>query len=336
VLDVLTHRNVGDRVKVGKFFAQGGYVGSTILPLGSDRVAHAGQIVAIVLADSFEAARDGAHRLAIDYAEETPAATFDSAGVQEVVARDASKTHHDPAVGDAERAFAAAPVKIDAHYATPTQHHNPIELFSTVCAWSGKKLTIWESSQNVGGFKNGVAEQLGIDPDDVQVISPFVGGGFGSRGSLTQRTALIAFAARKLNRPVKLVATRDQGFTIATYRAETRHRIRIAADQSGKLQALTHEGWEVTSRPDPYMVAGTEASVRLYACPNVASNVTLCTPIAARRVSCDRRPRCRTCSRSRAPWTSSRSSWGSIRSSCGASTTPPRSRSRACPTPAAR
>src|SRR5436853_581552 len=89
------------------------------------------------------------------------------------------------------------------------------------------------------------------------------------------RTALIAVAARRLNRPVKLVATRDQGFTIASYRAETRHHIRLAADRDGKLVALIHEGEEVTSRPDNYKVAGTDASTRLYACPNVASEVSV-------------------------------------------------------------
>ena len=106
-------------------------------------------------------------------------------------------------------------------------------------------------------------------------MSPYIGGAFGSRGSLTQRTALIAIAAKRLSRPVKLVATRDQGFTIATYRAETRHHIRIGADHDGKLQSLSHEGFEVTSRPDPYMVSGTDASTRLYACPNIASKVSI-------------------------------------------------------------
>jgi xanthine dehydrogenase YagR molybdenum-binding subunit len=171
--------------------------------------------------------------------------------------------------------FARAPVTIDAHYATPTQHHNPIELFTTSCAWADGKLTIWEASQNVTGLKNGLAEQLGIDPEKIHVVSPFIGGAFGSRGSLTQRTALIAVAARRLNRPVKLVATRDQGFTIASYRAETRHHLRLAADHDGKLVALIHEGEEVTSRPDNYKVAGTDASTRLYACPNIASKVSM-------------------------------------------------------------
>ncbi len=192
-----------------------------------------------------------------------------------MAAKEISKTHEDPAVGDAEGAFAAAPVRIDARYATPTQHHNPIELFTTTCAWSDDRLTVWESCQNVHGFKNGLAVQLGIDPEKIRIVSQFVGGAFGSRGSLTQRTALIAVAAQRINRPVKLVATRDQGFTIATYRAETRHRFRLAADRSGKLQSLIHEGWEVTSRPDGYMVAGTDATTRLYDCPNVASKVSI-------------------------------------------------------------
>jgi xanthine dehydrogenase YagR molybdenum-binding subunit len=275
VLDILTYRNVGDAVKTGKFFAAQGYMGSSITPLKSAQVWHDGQIVAVVLADSFEAARDGAHRLKITYKEEKPAATFDSPGAETVAAKDASKKHEDPSVGDAESAFAAAPVKVDAQYATPTQHHNPIELFSTTCDWNEAGLTIWESSQNVYGFKNGVADQLGIDPEQVRVLSPFIGGAFGSRGSLTQRTALVAFAARHLGRPVKLVVSRDQGFTTATYRAETRHHIKLGAAQDGRLLSLSHEGWEVTSRPDPYMVSGTDATTRLYACPNVASKVSI-------------------------------------------------------------
>jgi xanthine dehydrogenase YagR molybdenum-binding subunit len=275
VLDILTHRNIGDAIRPTKLFSDGGYLGSTIMPLASDQVWHGGQIIAVVLAESFEAAREAAHRLNVTYAAEAPSAGFDSPGTTTVAAKDVSSNYEDPAIGDAEAAFAGAPVTVDAHYATPTQHHNPIELFTTSCAWADGRLTVWEGSQNVIGLKNGLAAQLGIDPEKIRVISPFIGGAFGSRGSLTQRTALIAVAARRLNRPVKLVATRDQGFTIASYRAETRHRVRLAADHDGKLVALIHEGEEVTSRPDNYKVAGTDASTRLYACPNVASKVSM-------------------------------------------------------------
>ena len=275
VLDILTHRNIGNAVKPTKLFSDGGYLGSTIMPLASNQIWHGGQIVAVVLAETFEAVREAAHRLNVTYTVEQPSAGFDSAGATTVAAKDVSSNYEDPAVGDAETAFAGAPVTVDAHYATPTQHHNPIELFTTSCAWADGKLTVWEGSQNVTGLKNGLAEQLGIDPEKIHVVSPFIGGAFGSRGSLTQRTALIAVAARRLNRPVKLVATRDQGFTIASYRAETRHHVRIAADRDGKLVALIHEGEEVTSRPDNYKVAGTDASTRLYACPNIGSKVSI-------------------------------------------------------------
>ena len=275
VLEVLTYKSVGAAVKPGKTFSDKGYMGSSIGPLASDRIWHAGQIVAVVVADTSEAAEAAARVLKVSYAEERPTADFGDPGAEIQAAKDVSKDHEDPAVGDAEGAFASGPVKIEGRYSTPTQHHNPIELFTTVCAWSGGKLTVWESSQNVWGAKNGVAEQLGISPDDVHFVSPYIGGAFGSRGSLTQRTALIALAAKRLNRPVKLVATRAQGFTIATYRAPTQHHIRLAAERDGRLTALVHEGSELTSRPDNYMVAGTDASTRLYACPNVASKVSI-------------------------------------------------------------
>src|SRR5207248_6195490 len=129
---------------------------------------------------------------------------------------------------------------------------NPLELFTTTAVWRDGALTIYEPSQFVYGLKNSAAQKLGIGPDKVRVISPFVGGAFGSRGQMTPRTGLVALAARRLNRPVKLVATRAEGVTVATYRAETRHRIRLGARRDGKLVARSHEGREVTARQDPF------------------------------------------------------------------------------------
>jgi xanthine dehydrogenase YagR molybdenum-binding subunit len=275
VLDILTHETIGDAIKPVKFFTDGGPASNSVVPLGSPEVAYAGQPIAVVLANTYEVARDAAHRIVVDYAMDDPAATFGSPRAVDQELATQNKKHEDPKVGDFAEAFASAPVKIDTSYSTPTQHHNPIELFATQCSWDGPHLTIHEPSQNVYGIKNGVAAQLGIDASRIRVVSPFIGGAFGSKGSLTQRTAIIAIAARKLGRPVKLVSTREQGFTVATYRAETRHAIKLAATRDGKLQALSHEGFEVTSRPDPYAVAGTDASTRMYACPNVVSNVTI-------------------------------------------------------------
>jgi xanthine dehydrogenase YagR molybdenum-binding subunit len=224
---------------------------------------------------SYEVAQDAAYRIGVEYDEQPSAATFDSEGALEQALAEQNKKHDDPKVGNFATAYQAAPVKIDVRYSTPTQHHNPIELFATQCVWNGAQLTVHEPSQNVYGIKNGLAEQLGIDPSQIRVISRYVGGAFGSKGGLTQRTAIIAIAARRLGRPVKLLPTRDQGFTIATYRAETRHRMQLAATHDGKLQALSHEGFEVTSRADHYAVAGTDASTRMYACQNVASSVSI-------------------------------------------------------------
>jgi len=275
VIDIFTYRNIG-QIEPGQTFAQQGYMGTSIAPLASAEIFHDGQIVGVAVADTFEAAREAAHRLKFAYAEDKPSAGFDSPGSDMIALRDIkSAKHQDPSVGDAPAAFASAAVKLDQHYATATQHHNPIELFTTACAWSHGKLTVWESSQNMWGFKNGLAKQLSIPPEDIEVISPFVGGAFGSRGSLTQRTAIIARVAQKIGRPVKLMSTRDQGFTIAAYRAETRHHIKLGADRNGKLVSLTHDGEEVTSRPDDYNVSGTESSTRLYGCPNVSSKVSI-------------------------------------------------------------
>ena len=275
VLDILTHETIGDAIGHVKFFSDGGPASNTVVPLGSPEIAYGGQTIAIVLANSYEVARDAAYRVVVDYEADSPSATFASPGVVDQDLASQNKKHEDPKVGDFASAFAAAPFKVDVAYSTPAQHHNPIELFATQCSWNGPNLTVHEPSQNVYGIKNGLAAQLGLDPAQVRVISPYIGGAFGSKGALTQRTAIVAIAARKLGRPVKLVATREQGFTVSTYRAETKHRIKLGASRDGKLQALSHDGFEVTSRPDPYAVAGTDASTRMYACPNIASSVTL-------------------------------------------------------------
>jgi xanthine dehydrogenase YagR molybdenum-binding subunit len=273
VLDILTYENTIE-LKPLKFGAAGS--GSTsIQSLGPD-VAHAGQIIAVVVADTFEGAREAARRVRVDYAASRPSATFGAPGVTEEDATKVSEQHSSvPQVGDAEAALASADVIVDAEYTTPTQHHNPIELFATTCVWTDDRLTIYEPSQFVYGLRNGIAQRLGMDPAKVRVVSRFVGGAFGSKGQVTPRTALIALAAKRLGRPVKLVATRDQGFTVSTYRAETRHRIRLGARRDGQLVGYWYEGWELSSRPDSYVVAGVEESACLYAFGAVRTKVNI-------------------------------------------------------------
>src|SRR4029079_3823622 len=108
--------------------------------LESGRIWHGGQIIAVVVADSFEAAREAAHKVGVRYEEEPPSASFDSSGATSETAASATKGYEDPQVGNAVAAFAQAEVKIDAQYETPIQHHNPMELFTTTCVWSGAGL----------------------------------------------------------------------------------------------------------------------------------------------------------------------------------------------------
>src|SRR5690348_14838512 len=271
VLNIFTADDMSD-LKTVEFGAR---CTTSIQDLGPE-IRHAGQIIAVVVADTFEAATEGAQRVRASYSEAAPSATFDTPGLNVADATKESKAHsHVPQAGDADGAIANADVVLDAEYATPTQHHNPIELFATTCAWNGDRLTVYEPSQFVYGLKNAVAARLAIDPEKVRTVSHFVGGAFGSKGMMTPRTAMIALAAKRLNRPVKLVPTRAQGFTIATYRAETRHHIRLGAQRNGKLVGYFHEGWEISSRPDPYVVAGVADSARLYAYGAVKTKVNL-------------------------------------------------------------
>ncbi len=275
IIDIVTHENA-EQLKEAKLFSNGGYASSTIQPLKSAEIAQAGQIVAVVLAETFEAAREAAHLVKVSYSATEPSTTFDSPGTTSAHAKgQLAQFKEDPKVGDFARAFNDTEVRFNAEYETPPQHHNPMELFATSCVWNGDSLTIYEPTQYVHGLKNGVAAQLGIDADNVRVINSYVGGAFGSKGSMTPRTAIIASLARRLRRPVKLVATRDQGFNIATYRAETRHHIQLGANNEGKLIALRHEGWEISSRADAYAVGGTKTTTRLYDCPNVESLVSI-------------------------------------------------------------
>jgi xanthine dehydrogenase YagR molybdenum-binding subunit len=268
VLDILTYENVGAQAKP----APGPDGKPSTTSLESDRIWHDGQIIAVVVADTYEAAREAANKVEVRYVPEPPSASFDSPGAE-------SEPHKpekgpDPKKGDAAAAFGSAEVKFEARYSTPTQHHNPIELFTTTCAWDGPKLTIYEPSQFMWGTKTSAATRLSLDPDDVRAISRYIGGAFGSKGP-NPRTAWIAIAAKRVGRPVKLVPTRDQGFTIATYRAETRQRLRLGAARDGRLVSFSHEGWEVTSRPSGYNVAGVESTARMYACANIDTAVNV-------------------------------------------------------------
>ena len=281
VIDIMTHTN-RPRLEPLKQFSAGGQGLTAVAPLAGPEIAHDGQIIALVIAETFEAAREASYRLLVQYERQAPSATFDSPGVVEQLTAKVVPTRKDPKLGNAEVSLRNAAVVHDAVYETPTQHHNPIELFTTTALWVGDELTVYEPSQFVYGLRAGLATQLAMSPEKIHVLNDFVGGAFGSKGSVTQRTALVALAARKIGRPVKLVATRDQGFTISGHRQETRHRIRLGATREGRFTAYHHDLWELNGRADPYVNTGIENSSAMYAFPAVMST--------AHMVRADRNP----------------------------------------------
>ena len=227
ILAVFTHRDFAGAIAPVKHLMAGGYVNSSHRPLESDAVAYAGQIVALVVAETLEGAEAAAAAVRVSYEEVPAVASFDSPGAETVRLADLKPHHEDIRHGDTDAALASAAHRIEARYETPVQHHNPIELFTTRCAWEGDRLIVHEPTRFVGAVQHGLAAQLGLDPDAVRVVSGLLGGHFGSKFALSQYTAPVALAARKLGRPVSLVPTRPQCFTIANYRPETRHAIRL-------------------------------------------------------------------------------------------------------------
>jgi xanthine dehydrogenase YagR molybdenum-binding subunit len=266
---VLTHEMMG-AVKSAGFIMGGGYGFQSFQPMLSPAIAYRGQPIALVAAETLEAAIEAAHLVKASYADEPFSVTLDASGAEAVNQADTPLNQFLPEIvaGDADKAFAEAPVKVAAVLTCPPQHQNPIELIATVAEWNGNKLTIHEGTQNAEAIRHGVALALGIGPEQVEVISPFAGGGFGQKNSLQMQTVLAAVAARQTGRPVKLVIPRAQVFHDASFRPASRHRIRLGADANGKMVAAIHEADAQTSRHDLFPGEYAATSARLHGFAN--------------------------------------------------------------------
>jgi xanthine dehydrogenase YagR molybdenum-binding subunit len=237
--------------------------------LNSDRVRYYDEPVALVVAETFETARGAAALIRVRY-EEEPGAYDLRARLADAYAprRTNAGLETDSVVGDFESAFEAAPVKIDATYRTPYEHHNPMEPHATLAVWLGDELTIHTSTQTLANFQAGVASTLGIPPGRVRIVSPFIGGGFGSKLIIHADTVLAALAARVLQRPVKIALTRQQMFANAGHRAEMVHQVRFAADTEGRLTGIGFDVWSATSSFEEYCEQTAAFARSLYAAPN--------------------------------------------------------------------
>jgi len=233
VLAIVTAENAG---KLGKGDR------NTARLLGGPQIEHYHQAVALVVAESFEQARAAAELVRVDYAPETGA--FDLNAVKgEAKPAKVMSDPGDTAVGDFASAFAAAPVKIDEIYTTPDESHAMMEPHASIAAWDGDRLTLWTSNQMIAWGVGDLAKTLNIPKDNIRLLSPYIGGGFGSKLFLRTDAVLAALGARAAGRPVKVTLQRALVFNNTTHRPATIQRIRIGAAKDGKIIASGHESW---------------------------------------------------------------------------------------------
>ena len=226
-------------------------------PTLTSEIAYRGQPVAVVLAETLEAAVEGAEAMRPSYAETPFLALIDSDGAAREPAEGVE-------AGDAARAMARAVTTVEAEYESPPQHHNPIEMLSTTAVWSGGRLTIYEGTQGASVTKANVARALRIDPALVDVKSHTIGGGFGQKGTAQRQTAIIGRAAMLTGRPVKLVLPRGQIFHNASFRPLSRHKVKIGADVAGRMIAVEYDADHQQSRTGQFPPEYHEGPVQMY------------------------------------------------------------------------
>ena len=234
VLGIVTAENAG-KLEKGAF--------NTALLLGGPEIQHYHQAIAVVVAETFEQARAAAQLVRVDYAKVK--GSFDLAAAKDS-AGPAKQGHWGPsttAVGNFDEAFAEAPVKLDATYTTPDESHAMMEPHATIAKWDGDKLTVWTSNQMIAWGAGDLAKTLGIPREDVRMISPYVGGGFGGKLFLRADVLLAALGARAVRRPVKVALQRALMMNNTTHRPATIQRIRLGATADGKITAIAHESW---------------------------------------------------------------------------------------------
>ena len=230
-------------------------------PLSDDKITYYGQYVALVVARTYEQAKAGAAAVKATYAAEpVDVSTRLSPEAPEKV---------DTERGDVEAAFAAAPVKVDHTYTTPPQTHNPIELHASVAIWDGQGFTLYETTQAIMNHQLVMAQMLGVAPQQVRVITEYLGSGFGGKLWPWTHSLLAAAAARELGKPVKLVVDRRMMFQTVGHRANTQQRLRLGATADGKLACLRHDYLFHNARLDSYKENCGEATGFLYSTPNL-------------------------------------------------------------------
>jgi len=267
VLLVMTHENVPEQ----------GEKREQVWPqLQGTEIRFRGQPVALVVAETFEQARAGAALVKPDYASETPAVSL-RAGKDDAYEPRPMTTSPgvkpDSSLGDFEGAFAAAEVKLDLEYTTPSQIHAQMEPHATIASWQsdpreGDGVVLYTANQMLNRGQQSLASVLKLPLEKVRLVSRYIGGGFGAKLQVLPEATLAALASKSLRRPVKVALTRQQEFDVATHRPDTIQRVRLGADESGRLSAIGHESWSDTTPGDGFYESAANVTRSLYAAPN--------------------------------------------------------------------
>jgi len=261
VLSVLHHGNA-PRVDGDHIGLLGVKPDPTAAVFQDDRVPHMGWPVALVVAETSEQAREAAEALVVHYDQEPHDVAF-SAGRPDAYPLDVNHAKAVVEKGDLESELAASAVVLDAEYTTPEEHHNPMEPHAATARWDGGRLEVVDANQGSMWVADELAKLFSLDPASVRVRSEHVGGGFGSKGVRANQVAAV-MAATVLQRPVRVVLTRRQMFSLAGYRSPTTQRIRLGADADGRLRALEHRSLNLTSTVHEFVEPSAAAARAMY------------------------------------------------------------------------
>ncbi|HEY4319430.1 MAG TPA: xanthine dehydrogenase family protein molybdopterin-binding subunit [Herbaspirillum sp.] len=254
---IYTHENIGRFYRVGAAVR----IDEKRSPMEDATVRYYGQYVAMAVADTFEQASAAAAAIKVEYRKETPnvARRLDSSAATKI----------DSQRGDPDGAFAASPVQLDQTYTTPIETHNPIELHACVAVYDGQNFTLYETSQAIVNHQAAMVDILGVQPENVRVITTYLGSGFGGKLWPWQHSLLAAMAARNLGRPIKLVVSRDMMFHNVGHRTNTQQRVRLSATPDGKLTSLRQDYLTHSAQIESSRENCGEATVYFYATDNL-------------------------------------------------------------------
>jgi xanthine dehydrogenase YagR molybdenum-binding subunit len=272
VIGVLTHRNAPRLAYRAHKGVVDPAVGERLHVLQDDRISHQGQPIALVVANTLEQANHAAMLVRVTYAPVNAITDVNRATpvlpTQERTDRPAPQPP-ETRRGDPESALSKAAVKVEHTYVIPRENHNPIEMHATIAAWEGDRLTLWDKTQWVHNTADAIAAVFGIPEQNVRVISPFVGGAFGSGLRTWPHVTLAALGARVTKRPVKLMLSRREMYYGVGYRPHTVQRVALGASREGRLSAIVHDGHQETSTYEEFTEALLNATRFLHSCPNV-------------------------------------------------------------------